>query len=125
MGYRLIGETAMILHFAFLLYVTLGGFLAWRWPGLIWPHLVCAWYGILITLIGWPCPLTHIEDWGRIRAGQEGLAPTGFIDHYLTGVIYPEQYVDEARFVVGVLIFVSWGGAYLMHRRRSATVGVG
>ncbi|ASU83495.1 DUF2784 domain-containing protein [Nocardiopsis gilva YIM 90087] len=121
MAYRVLGETAMLLHFAFLVYVTLGGFLAWRWPRLIWPHFVCAGYGILITLIGWPCPLTGVEDWAREKAGQEGLAGSGFIDHYLTGVIYPEQYLDAVRFGVGVLIFVAWTGVLLLQRRRSAT----
>lgn len=56
MVYQVIGETAMILHFAFLIYVTLGGFLTWRWPRTFWLHVPFAAYSLSINLIGWECP---------------------------------------------------------------------
>jgi hypothetical protein len=42
MGYRLLGDAVMLVHFAFLVFVVTGGFLAWRWPWVIcsrhWMH---------------------------------------------------------------------------------------
>ena len=32
MGYRLLVDLVVSLHLAFLAFVVLGGFLAWRWP---------------------------------------------------------------------------------------------
>ncbi|MDA8369849.1 MAG: DUF2784 domain-containing protein [Nocardiopsaceae bacterium] len=113
MGYALIGEAAMLLHFAFLAYVAVGGFLAWRWPTAFWPHLACAAYGLGIVAIGWDCPLTHVEDWARIRAGEEGLPEEGFISHYLTGVVYPERHLAGIRIAVAAVIALSWAGAAL------------
>ncbi|WP_017573543.1 DUF2784 domain-containing protein [Nocardiopsis halotolerans] len=118
MIYRLLADTAMIVHLAFLAYVTLGGFLAWRWPRLIWPHVACALYGLGITLIGWPCPLTFVENWARQRAGENGLPASGFIDHYLTGVVYPAEHLLTIQLAVAAVVLVSWTGHLLLTRRR-------
>ncbi|MDA2815132.1 DUF2784 domain-containing protein [Nocardiopsis sp. RSe5-2] len=120
MGYRLLGEAAMLLHFAFLAYVTLGGLLAWRWPALLWPHALVAAYALAITLVGWDCPLTHVEDWARVRAGQAGLPPEGFIEHYLTGVIYPAEHLLTAQLAVAAAVAASWAGAAVLAARRRA-----
>ncbi|MDT0330491.1 DUF2784 domain-containing protein [Nocardiopsis lambiniae] len=121
MAYRLVADTAMVLHMAFLVYVVLGGFIAWRWPRTFWIHLGVALYAFGIVLIGWECPLTHVERWGRDRAGQEGLPPTGFIDHYLTGVVYPEEHLGTVRLAAALLILLTWTvlavrGAHRLHR---------
>lgn len=121
MVYRIIGEGAMVLHLAFLLYVALGGYLAWRRPPMIWPHTACALYGLGITLIGWDCPLTRVENWGREQAGQAGLPPEGFIEHYLTGIIYPAEHLITAQLLVALSVALSWAGAlYLRQRHKTA-----
>lgn len=117
MIYRVIGDTAMVLHLAFLAYVTLGGFLAWRWPRTIWPHTAVALYGLGVTVVGWTCPLTRLENWGRAQAGRTGLTQTGFIDHYLTGVIYPAEHLLTAQLAVAATIAVSWVGRLTLTRR--------
>jgi hypothetical protein len=115
----MLAEATMLAHFAFLAFVVAGGLLAWRWPRLIWPHLVAAGWGLAITVLHLNCPLTYVEDWARRRAGGQGLRG-GFIDHYLTGVIYPARYAGLVQVVVGVLVVGSWAGALLV-RRRAAT----
>ena len=93
MAYRLIGEAAMVVHFLILVFMAVGGFLAWRWPRLIWAHLAVAAWGLVSVVTGVECPLTALEDWGRRNAGERGLRPTGgFIDHYIEGVVYPQEY---------------------------------
>jgi hypothetical protein len=115
-AYRVIGDAAMLLHFAFLAYVTLGGFLAWHRPRLLPPHAATALYALGITVIGWPCPLTHLETWARRRAGQTGLPPEGFVDHYLTGVLYPAQHLPTIQLAVAATVLLSWTGALLRAR---------
>lgn len=107
MGYRIVAEAAMAVHFAFLAYVVVGGFLAWRWPRLFWPHLAAAAWGAGIVVGHWNCPLTYAENWGRERAGERGLT-TGFIDQYLEGVIYPARYTGLLQTLVFAAIAVSW-----------------
>lgn len=119
MGYHVLGEAAMALHFAFLAYVVAGGFLAWRWPRAIWPHLACAAYGLGVTVIGWSCPLTLVENWGRLKAGEQGLTEDGFIAHYITGVIYPADHLRLAQAAAAATIVLSWiGAAWVVRRAR-------
>lgn len=116
MCYRVLAEVIMAVHFAFLVYVALGGFLAWLWPRAIWSHLAAALWGFATILFGLTCPLTYVEDWARERAGQEGLPPSGFIDHYIEGVIYPQRYAGLIQAMVVVAVAVSWLGAYARRR---------
>lgn len=121
MVFRVIGDVAMVVHFLFLAYVVIGGFIAWYWPRSIWLHLGCALYGLAVTVVGWVCPLTVVENWARQRAGQAGLTETGFIDHYLTGIIYPVDHLVSIQFAAGVVVALSWVGyLFLLWRRRAA-----
>ena len=116
MWYRLVADAAMVMHFAFLAYLVLGGFLAWVWPRTIWVHLATVLYGLLNVLIGWPCSLTHVESWGRERAGDAVLPATGFIDHYIAKVVYPREHETLAQSLVAVVVLISWVGFALRHR---------
>lgn len=77
MAYRLLADATVAVHAGFLVYLTVGGFLAWRWRWMLWPHVACAAYGLGIVAIGWDCPLTDLENWARVRAGREALPTTG------------------------------------------------
>jgi len=57
-----------------------------RW--IAWVHLPAALWGILIEYVGFICPLTPLEVELRERAGEPGYAG-GFIEHYITPVVYP------------------------------------
>ncbi len=57
MAYRLLADAVVLLHTAFVVFVVLGGFLAWRWRRLVWGHVPCAVWGALIEYEGWICPL--------------------------------------------------------------------
>ncbi|MFW5418053.1 DUF2784 domain-containing protein [Nocardiopsis sp. CNT-189] len=117
MPYELIGTAAMLLHFAFFGYVVLGGFLAWRYPRALWVHLAVAAYALGIVLIEWPCVLTELENRARLHTGRE-VMENGFIDHYLTGVLYPREHLLTSRIVIAAVIAASWAGA--VHRLRPA-----
>jgi hypothetical protein len=107
--YRLLADAVMLLHFGFLAFVTLGGFVAWRHRWVLVPHLIAVAWGALTVTVGLVCPLTAWEDTLR-RLGDEDGLPRGFIDTYLTGVVYPQEYLPAARLLVAALIVVSWVG---------------
>jgi hypothetical protein len=116
-GYRMLADAAMTAHVAFLAYVVAGGFLAWRWPRAFWPHLALPGWGLSTIVCHLDCPLTRIEDAARRRAGQPGL-DGGFIDHYLTGVVYPERYAHLAEATAVAAVAGSWTGALIRQRGR-------
>ncbi|MFI5842237.1 DUF2784 domain-containing protein [Catenuloplanes sp. NPDC051500] len=118
MVYEALVTIVLGLHFAFLAYLALGGYLAWRWPWTIWLHLTTAAWGVLVVAASLTCPLTTLEHLARERAGQP-VSDAGFIDRYLAGVIYPEDHVWAARIVLGLVVVVSWAGLAVRLRRRS------
>jgi len=116
-GFQWLVTVVLGAHFAYLAYLLLGGFLAWRWPAMIFPHLASVVWGIFILLNLVACPLTIAEGWARRVAGDQPVSG-GFIDRYVTGVIYPGRYVNEARLVIALVVLVSYIGAYLRWRAR-------
>jgi hypothetical protein len=113
----------LTVHFGYLVYVVMGGFLAWRWPKAFFAHLLAAMWGILIVLSWVDCPLTWAEHWAR-RQNGEAASNAGFMDRYVTGVLYPQEYLHESRVVVAAVVLLSWVGALLLWRRRRARPGM-
>jgi hypothetical protein len=113
--------TALVVvgvHFLFLGYVIVGGFIAWRWPRTIALHALAAAWGLLIVVVAVPCPLTALQNQLRELGGQRPLSG-GFIDTYVTGRLYPAGAERPVQVVVGVVVLVSWIGVAL--RRRATT----
>lgn len=106
-AYHLLADVTMVVHFGFLAYVVAGGFLAWRWPRAIWPHLLAVGWGLSSLVFHLHCPLTWLEDWSRRHAGGSGLRH-GFIDTYLTGIVYPERYTALLQLLGAAIVAVSW-----------------
>ena len=107
----------MVAHFLFIAFVVLGGFVAWRWPRALWLHLLAAGWGLCIVVFDLNCSLSYVEDQAREKAGQSGLA-RGFIDTYLTGVMYPERFLTEVRLLIAVVVAVSYAGLVYRWRAR-------
>jgi hypothetical protein len=121
-GWKELATAFLVLHFAFMAYVLLGGFLAWKWPKAIWFHLPAIGWGIALVGFGLNCPLTYAENWARSHAG-EGPQPRGFIDTYIEGVLYPERYVHVAQAVLALVVLVSYAGLFVLRRRRRVRAG--
>ena len=100
MPYALLADLVLIVHATFIVFVVLGGLLVlWR-RAVIWLHLPAAAWGILIEFQGWICPLTFIENDLRRAAGGSDY-PGGFIDHYLTPLVYPAALTHETQVMLG------------------------
>ena len=95
-------------HFAFLVYLLTGGFLALRWRRTIWLHVLAALWATGSVVLRFDCPLTSAERWARQRAGLPPLPAGGFIDHYLTGAIYPAAVTGYVQAGVLLAVLVSW-----------------
>lgn len=117
MGYRVLAVAVLAVHFAYLGYVVLGGFLAWRWPRTVWAHLVAVGWGVALIALGLDCPLTQAEDWARRRAGQPALT-TGFVDQYIEGTLYPSRFTPVVQALTGILVIGSWLGLRAVRRPR-------
>lgn len=117
MTYRVLADIVVIIHFAFVLFVMLGGFLLLRWPKLIYVHIPMAAWGVLIEFGGWICPLTPLENVLRARGGQAGYQG-GFIEHYILPTLYPHGLTRPIQVALGVFALLVNVVAYILFFRR-------
>jgi hypothetical protein len=115
--YRLLANAVVSIHALFILFVVLGGFLAWRWRWVAAVHVPCAIWGVLIEYRGWICPLTPLENALRAKAGQQGYSG-GFIEHYLLPTIYPAGLTPRVQALLGTFVVVVNAFAYTVLLRR-------
>jgi hypothetical protein len=122
--YSALADFVVVIHAAFVLFVIFGGLLVMRRGQLAWVHIPAALWGVLIEFAGWTCPLTPLEKAFRSRGGQAGYSG-GFIDHYLTAVLYPGGLTRGTQVVLGMLALVLNLGIYtLVLRQRREKAGV-
>ena len=103
--FRLLADGVVILHLTFVLFVLFGGLLTLWWPRISWLHLPAAAWGAAVEFGGWVCPLTPLEQWLRLEAGQSAY-PSDFIEHYVLPVLYPAMLTREKQIVLGALVLV-------------------
>jgi hypothetical protein len=121
--YSVLADLTLVVHFTFVLFVILGGFLVLRWQRLAWVHVPVALYGAAIEFFGWVCPLTPLENDLRQRAGEAGYE-AGFVEHYLLPILYPGEMTQTVQIVLGLLVIainaVAYGLVLRQRRRRRA-----
>ena len=124
MTYRVLADAVLVLHLAFILFVVLGGWLVASRPKLIWLHLPVVAWGASVVIFGLTCPLTPLENWLRDRGGESGYSG-GFIDHYLTSLLYPAGLTRGMQLALGGFVIAINLAAYAMvwRRRRAGVTG--
>lgn len=110
-------DLLVALHFAFILFVVLGGMLVLRWPWLAWLHLPAAVWGALIELVGWTCPLTPLENRLRRMAGEGGYTG-GFIENYVAPIVYPPGLTPTLQLGLGLAVILINLSVYVVVLRR-------
>lgn len=105
MRVRILGNLVLMVHFAFVLFSVLGGFLVlWkRW--IAWLHVPSVLWSSFVNLFSHVCPLTPLENRFRRLAGQAGYAG-GFIQHYIAPLIYPGGMPRRMELIAGYSVLV-------------------
>ncbi len=84
--YGLVAEAVVFIHLAAVVFTLLGGFMVWRWKWIAWVHVPVVLWSSLIHFTGWICPLTPLENFFRMKAGQAGYEGS-FIEHYILALL--------------------------------------
>lgn len=116
-GFRLLADLTLLLHLAFVAFVLGGGLLVPRWPRLAWVHLPAVAWAAFVELAGWPCPLTPLENWLRLRGGRSAYG-SGFVEHYLLPVLYPASLTRELQWLLAGVVLVVNAAVYRSVVRR-------
>lgn len=118
--YGLLADATVVLHLVFVVFVVFGGLLVLRWSHLVWLHVPAAIWGVLIEFAGWICPLTPLENAFRRRAGDAGYEG-GFIEHYVTALLYPAGLSRTTQWILGGLALAINLAVYAVVLRRRRT----
>ena len=113
----ILADAVVLLHFGFVLFVTFGGFIVLRWRRVAWAHVPAVVWGAFIEYAGWICPLTPLGLALRHRAGQTGYTG-GFIDHYITRVLYPAGLTQRVQIAIGTFVLLLNAAIYWRVWRR-------
>jgi hypothetical protein len=126
MVYRGLSDFIVLIHFGFVFFSVIGGFLVFKWKRIIWIHLPAVFWVIWIEVTGWICPLTPLENWFRLKSGTTGYQ-TGFIEHYILSLLYPDKLTRSFQIVLGISVLVVNMGIYgwmlRVQRKRRTVLG--
>jgi hypothetical protein len=115
--WRGLADVMISVHYAYIAYLVVGGFIAWRWRKTIWLHIAAAIWAVAIIVTKVPCPLTALQNQFRENAGQHPLS-TSFINLYVRGTLYPADHQTLAQLAIAVVILTSWIGFRLRRPSR-------
>ncbi len=106
MPYGIIADIVVWIHLAFVIFVVAGAVLVIWWRRMVGLHLPAVFWAIWIEFSGKLCPLTPLENWLRIRAGQGGYRGS-FVEHYLMTVLYPVGLTRNIQILIGLLVIIT------------------
>jgi hypothetical protein len=104
-GARTLADLVLGIHFAFIVFTVLGGFLVlWkRW--IAWLHVPSVLWSSIVNLFSHVCPLTPLENRFRRLAGQAGYEG-GFIEHYIAPLVYPSVMPERWGLIAGISVLI-------------------
>ena len=117
MIYEIVADLTALAHLTFIAFVVFGAILGRRsraWKAL---HLACMGYGVLIEVFYWYCPLTHLEQYLRTKAGR-GSYQDAFIAHYLNRLIYLDVPQWSLILAAGIVLGLNLGLYLFLSRYR-------
>jgi hypothetical protein len=103
MIFRFLADFILIVHLCFILFAVFGGLLVLRYRPVWKLHLPALLWGFLVQYFVWICPLTIWENYFRALGGEAGYEG-GFIEHYVSAVIYPGFISPQAHLFLAVLL---------------------
>jgi hypothetical protein len=116
--YQMLADLVVLIHFAFIVFVMVGGFLALKWRFIRWLHLPAVLWAAIVEFAGWICPLTPLENAFRAMGGGNAYS-SDFVERYLITLIYPDALTRETQIVLGMICVLVNAGIYAYLWRRS------
>lgn len=100
---HLAADVVLLAHFAFIVFVVIGGLLVLRLPRFAWLHVPAIAWAVFVEATGRICPLTYVENAFRAHAGLAGYGGD-FLSHYLLQLIYPAGLTRATQLLLALIV---------------------
>lgn len=90
MLYKIAADAVVLLHFLWVLFLIFGAFIGRRYGTVRIIHLSGLSFAVVSQILGWYCPLTHLEVWLRARHDPSLSYSGSFLIHYAEKLVYIE-----------------------------------
>jgi len=120
MPYGLLADFVLIVHFGVVVFIVgglavilLGNRIGWRWVNdrrFRVAHVAAIGYVVVQAWLGRICPLTTLESWLRVKAGESGYGMS-FIEHWVQRLIFydaPLWVFAVAYTLFALLVAAAW-----------------
>ena len=106
MVWQFLANVVLFIHALFIVFVVLGGFLTLHWFKVLYVHLPCCFWGVLLSWNAWICPLTPLEYWLRGQSSHQ----YGVLDRIFKTLVYPEGLTPEMQqWLAALLVLINVG----------------
>ena len=119
-GFRFLADAVLFVHVAVVVFVVgglvllvAGNLRGWRFVNDWWfrlAHLAAIAVVVAQAWLGVVCPLTTLESWLRVQAGDAAYA-AGFIEYWLRRILYydaPAWVFTAGYTLFGLAVLASW-----------------
>lgn len=105
MFYGIAADITVVIHLIWIVFLIFGAFIGRKHRRIRQVHIGALAFAVIIQVMGWYCPLTHLEIWlRRMRDPSHGYSGS-FIAHYAEKLVYLE--VSGALILVLTIVLVA------------------
>lgn len=90
MVFSILADIVVFIHFLWIVFLIIGAIPGVRYPVVKIIHIAGLAFSVIIQIVGWYCPLTHLEVWLRMRHDPAHSYTGSFIIHYIEQIVYLE-----------------------------------
>lgn len=101
--YKISADIIVLLHFLWIMFLIFGVFIGRRYRWVKVFHIAGMGFAIIIQVLGWYCPLTHLEIRLRQMHDPSNSYSGSFIINYLQKIIYIEL---SGKIILAATIFL-------------------
>ena len=105
MIYKILADGVVLIHFLWIIFLFFGVFWGIKNKTVRIFHISGLVFAFFIQIVGWYCPLTHLEVWLRSKHGSALTYTGSFIILYVEEIVY----LELSRTLILVLTFILCG----------------
>jgi len=113
--FYILADIVVFIHLLWIVFLIIGAVPGVRYPAVKIIHITGLAFSVLIQVVGWYCPLTHLEVWLRMRHDPTVSYTGSFIIHYIEELVYLEV-SRRTLFVITILLVIF--NLYIYGRRK-------